>query len=73
MVSFLFPGCHPSDVGALLDQQGIAVRAGHHCCMPLMRKLGVPGTVRASVAPYNTESDIDAFLAATRKAKEILL
>jgi cysteine desulfurase/selenocysteine lyase len=72
VVSFLLEGAHPSDVGALLDQQGVAVRAGHHCCMPLMKRFGVPGTVRASVAPYNTARDIEAFLKALRKAKEIL-
>lgn len=73
VVSFLFVGCHPSDVGALLDQQGVAVRAGHHCCQPLMKVLNIPGTVRASIAPYNDDSDIEAFLKATRKAKEMLL
>ena len=59
---------HPFDVGVLLDRQGIAVRTGHHCAEPLIDYLQVPGTVRASVAMYSTEADIDAFIAALKKA-----
>ena len=59
---------HPFDVGVLLDRQGVAVRTGHHCAEPLIDYLGVPGTVRASVAMYNTKEDIDTFIAALRKA-----
>lgn len=59
---------HPFDVGVLLDRQGVAVRTGHHCAEPLIDYLGVPGTVRASVAMYNTKEDIDAFVAALKKA-----
>ena len=59
---------HPFDVGVLLDRQGVAVRTGHHCAEPLIDYLQVPGTVRASVALYNTPEDIDAFIAALKKA-----
>ena len=59
---------HPFDVGVLLDRQGIAVRTGHHCAEPLIDLLGVPGTVRVSVAMYNTKEDIDTFIAALKKA-----
>ena len=59
---------HPFDVGVLLDRQGVAVRTGHHCAEPLIDYLGVPGTVRASVGLYNTKEDIDAFIAALKRA-----
>ncbi len=59
---------HPFDVGVLLDRQGVAVRTGHHCAEPLIDYLQVPGTVRASVGLYNTQEDIDAFMAALKKA-----
>lgn len=59
---------HPFDVGVLLDRQGVAVRTGHHCAEPLIDYLEVPGTVRASVAMYNTKEDIDVFVAALKKA-----
>ena len=72
VLSFLARGAHPHDVGALLDQQGVAVRAGHHCAMPLMERLGVPGTVRASFGLYNSRADVDALTAAVRKALSLL-
>lgn len=59
---------HPFDIGTLLDQQGVAVRTGHHCAEPLIDELGVPGTVRASFGLYNDKADIDAFIAALKKA-----
>ncbi|WP_369857367.1 aminotransferase class V-fold PLP-dependent enzyme [Candidatus Thalassolituus haligoni] len=71
--SFLLDGAHPADVGTLLDQQGIAVRTGHHCAMPLMERLGVPGTVRASMAFYNTLDEVDALFKGLEKAKMFLL
>ncbi|MDO6682175.1 MULTISPECIES: aminotransferase class V-fold PLP-dependent enzyme [unclassified Oceanobacter] len=71
--SFLLEGVHPADVGTLLDQQGIAVRTGHHCAMPLMERLGVPGTVRASMAFYNTLDEVDALFKGLEKAKMFLL
>jgi cysteine desulfurase/selenocysteine lyase len=67
-VSFLVHGSHPHDIGTLLDQQGIAVRTGHHCAMPLMTRLEIPGTVRASFSLYNSTDDVDRFIAALRKA-----
>ena len=63
---------HPFDVGTLLDRQGVAVRTGHHCAEPLMDYLGIPGTVRASFALYNTKEEIDIFTAALRKAAAML-
>lgn len=72
-LSFLVEGAHPYDVGALLDQQGVAVRTGHHCAHPLMQHLGVPGTVRASFAAYNTAEDADALVAAVAKAQQMLV
>jgi cysteine desulfurase/selenocysteine lyase len=72
IVSFLLDGAHPHDVGTLLDQQGIAVRSGHHCAMPLMQRLGVPGTVRASFGLYNDEADVDALLAGLEKSRALL-
>ena len=59
---------HPFDIGTLLDQQGVAVRTGHHCAEPLIDELGVPGTVRVSFGLYNDKTDIDAFIAALKKA-----
>ena len=63
---------HPFDVGTLLDQQGVAVRTGHHCAEPLIDYLGVPGTVRVSFGLYNDKSDVDAFIAALKKAQMML-
>ncbi|MBR6065667.1 MAG: cysteine desulfurase [Paludibacteraceae bacterium] len=64
---------HPFDVGTLLDQQGVAVRTGHHCAEPLIDALGVPGTVRVSFGLYNDKNDVDAFIAALQKAQMMLL
>ena len=63
---------HNYDIGLLLDRLGVAVRTGHHCAQPLMERLGVPGTVRASFAVYNTEAEADAFIAALRRVLDIL-
>lgn len=71
VVSFTIDGVHPHDVATLLDQQGIAVRAGHHCCQPLMRRLGVPATTRASFGVYSTASDVDALVSGVKKVKEV--
>lgn len=70
--SFLLAGAHPHDVGTLLNEQGVAVRTGHHCTMPLMQRLGVPGTVRASISIYNTLDDIEHFVAALYKVKKLV-
>ncbi|MBC86371.1 MAG: cysteine desulfurase CsdA [Bdellovibrionaceae bacterium] len=72
ILSFNLKGIHPSDVGAILDQQGIAVRCGHHCCMPLMKRFKVPGSIRASLSIYNTIDDVHQLKAALVKAKEML-
>ena len=71
--SFLLDGAHPADVGTLLDQQGIAVRTGHHCAMPLMEQFEIPGTVRASFSFYNTLDDVERLFAGLEKAKMFLL
>ena len=72
VISFQLAGAHPQDVGTLLDQQGVAVRTGHHCAMPLMEALGIPGTVRASFSLYNDASDVDRLLTAVDKATTFL-
>jgi cysteine desulfurase / selenocysteine lyase len=72
VISFLLEGAHPYDVGAILDQMGIAVRTGHHCTQPLMDRLCIPGTVRASFALYNTRQDIDRLAAGVRRASDML-
>lgn len=72
VISFLAGNSHPYDLGLLLDKQGVEVRTGHHCAMPLMDWLGIPGTVRASFAVYNTFAEADAFLKALTRAAAIL-
>lgn len=67
VISFLIEGLHPYDVGMMLDAQGIAVRTGHHCAQPLMKRFGIEGTVRASFALYNTKNEIDRFVASLDK------
>jgi len=71
VVSFVVAGVHPHDVGTVLDAEGVAVRAGHHCAQPLMRRLGQVATVRASFAAYNTEAEIDALAAAVERARRL--
>ncbi|MGN6508120.1 MAG: aminotransferase class V-fold PLP-dependent enzyme [Chitinophaga sp.] len=71
-ISFLVGDAHPSDVGVLLDQQGIAVRTGHHCTQPLCDLFGIPGTVRASLAVYNNTEDIDRLVEGVQKAVTLL-
>ncbi len=71
MVSFNLAGVHPHDVGTILDSEGIAVRAGHHCAQPLMRRLGVPATVRASFGCYTLLDEIDALVAGLDKVREV--
>lgn len=67
VLSFVVDGIHPHDVGTLLDQQGVAVRTGHHCTQPLMQRFGVPATSRASLALYNTRAELDQLAAALQK------
>lgn len=71
--SFTLAGAHPTDIGTLLDNQGVAIRTGHHCAEPIMDYLGIPGTARASLAVYNTREDIDRLVDATIKSKMMLL
>src|SRR5690606_30603610 len=73
VLSFLLEGAHPYDVGVILDKLGIAVRTGHHCTQPLMDYYGIPGTVRASIAMYNTKADIDALVAGVERSAGMLL
>jgi len=71
ILSFILNGVHPHDVGTLLDDEGVAVRTGHHCAMPVMEHFQVPATVRASFALYNTRAEVDALFRAVRKAQEV--
>jgi len=72
VLSFLIEGAHAHDLATLLDQEGIAVRSGHHCAHPLMQFYGVPATLRASLAFYNTRAEIDAFVAAIARVRKLL-
>lgn len=71
VLSFVIEGAHPHDVGSILDQQGVAIRAGHHCAQPVMERYGIPATARASLAFYNTKRDIDALDSAIHKVLEL--
>src|SRR5690606_20350780 len=71
VVSFLVGDIHPYDAGTILDRLGIAVRTGHHCAQPLMHRLGVPGTIRASFALYNTHADVDALTAGLARVRQM--
>jgi cysteine desulfurase/selenocysteine lyase len=71
IVSFVLEDIHPHDIGTILDREGVAIRTGHHCTMPLMERFGVPATARASFALYNNRQEVDALVAAIHKAKEV--
>lgn len=71
VLSFVLDGVHPHDAGTILDQEGVAVRTGHHCCQPLMDRMGLPATARASFALYNTREDIDALVRGIHKVQEV--
>jgi cysteine desulfurase/selenocysteine lyase len=71
VLSFVVDGIHAHDIGTIVDMEGVAVRAGHHCAMPVMKRFGVPATARASLAFYNTRADIDALVKAIHKAIEV--
>ena len=73
VVSFLVGNSHPYDVGTLLDKLGVAVRTGHHCTQPIMERYGIPGTVRASFAVYNTAEEINAFVKALKRIAPMLM
>ena len=72
MLAFSVQGAHPHDIAQILDRQGVAIRAGHHCAQPLMSHLGVSATARASFALYNTADEIDVFAEALSKARAML-
>ena len=71
VLSFVVEGVHPHDVGTILDQEGIAIRTGHHCAQPVMDFFNLPATARASLAFYNTREEIDALVAGLRKVTEV--
>ncbi len=71
VLAFELQGVHPHDLGTILDRQGIAIRAGHHCAMPVMQFYGVPATARASFAAYNTFAEVDALMAALKQAQKV--
>ena len=71
ILSFTLEGIHPHDIGTILDHAGIAIRAGHHCAMPVMQRFGLSGTARASLALYNTRAEVDALLGGLHKVMEI--
>ena len=62
---------HPHDIGTILDQEGIAIRTGHHCAQPVMERYGIPATARASFALYNTKEEIDALVGGIKKVQEV--
>jgi cysteine desulfurase/selenocysteine lyase len=72
VISFLIEGAHAHDLATLLDHEGVAVRSGHHCAHPLMQFYGVPATLRASLAYYNTHDEIERFVAAIVKVRKLL-
>ena len=72
LISFVIDGVHPYDLGTIIDKMGVAVRTGHHCAEPVMTFFGIPGTVRASFAMYNTKEEIDIFVKAVEKAANML-
>ncbi len=71
VISFVFDEIHPHDIGTILDREGIAIRTGHHCAQPLMKRFGLPATARASIGCYNTRHDIDALVAGLAKVQEV--
>ena len=71
VISFSLEGVHPHDIATILDQEGIAIRTGHHCAQPVMERFGVPAMARASLAFYNTKAEIDSLVAGIHKVKEV--
>jgi cysteine desulfurase/selenocysteine lyase len=71
VLSFTMNGVHPHDLGTILDAEGVAVRTGHHCAMPVMTFFGLPATARASFGCYNTEGDVASLVAALRRARQV--
>jgi cysteine desulfurase/selenocysteine lyase len=73
IVSFTMDGLHPHDIATVIDRSGVAVRAGHHCAQPLMERLGITATCRASFAMYNTKGEVDALVEALKRAHELFV
>jgi cysteine desulfurase/selenocysteine lyase len=71
ILSFVMDGVHPHDIATVLDRDGVAIRSSHHCCQPLMDRLGLPATARASLACYNTREDIDALVTSLHSVRRI--
>jgi cysteine desulfurase/selenocysteine lyase len=71
VLSFVLDGVHPHDIGTILDQEGIAIRTGHHCAQPVMQRFGIAATARASFALYNTREEVDALVEGIRKVREV--
>jgi cysteine desulfurase/selenocysteine lyase len=71
VLSFVVDGVHPHDVGTLLNEEGVAIRTGHHCAQPVMQRFRIPATSRASFAFYNTMAEVDALVAAIRKVQKV--
>jgi cysteine desulfurase/selenocysteine lyase len=71
VVSFTLAGIHPHDIATILDQSGVCVRAGHHCAQPLMRRMHVPATARASIYVYSTREDVEALVKGLERVKEV--
>jgi cysteine desulfurase/selenocysteine lyase len=71
VLSFVMENVHPHDIGTVVDQEGVAIRTGHHCAQPVMQRFGIPATARASLALYNTREEIDALVAALHKVREL--
>jgi cysteine desulfurase/selenocysteine lyase len=73
VLSFVLDGVHPHDIGTILDQEGIAIRTGHHCAQPIMERFGVPATARASFGLYNTQAEVDALVEGIHKVREVFV
>ena len=71
VIAFTVDGVHPHDVGTVLDAEGVCIRAGHHCCAPLMQRFGVAAMARASFGPYNVDSDVDALASGLERVREL--
>ncbi|MEC8911617.1 MAG: aminotransferase class V-fold PLP-dependent enzyme, partial [Chloroflexota bacterium] len=71
ILSFVMDAAHPHDIGTILDEQGIAIRTGHHCAQPVMQRFQIPATARASLAFYNTKEDIDALVKGIDRVIEV--
>jgi len=71
VLSFIMDGVHPHDIGTILDQEGIAIRTGHHCAQPVMQRFGVDATARASFALYNTKEEVDVLVRGIQKVQEV--